>query len=159
MAEENDDNEQGGRTAANAAMKRIAEKELREIRKRQRRKRMIVFGLSFSLLFLAIFGSLFTIKSNLDLSRNMVRSPEVRILGYDGALLETIKGHYSQDVSLTTLPERVQNVFVAATDPDGDTMTYALTDDASGLFTIDAATGTISLKEVDPEFTQRTGGS
>jgi len=117
VAEENDDNEQGGRTAANAAMKRIAEKELREIRKRQRRKRMIVIGLSFSVLFLAIFGSLFTIKSNLDLSRNMVRSPEVRILGYDGALLETIKGHYSQDVSLTTLPERVQNVFVAATDP------------------------------------------
>ena len=54
---------------------------------------------------------------------------------------------------------REEILTVAGTDPDGDTMTYALTDDASGLFTIDAATGTISLKEVDPQFTQRTGGS
>jgi penicillin-binding protein 1A len=117
VAEENDDNEQGGRTAAKAAMKRIADKELREIRKRQRRKRLILYGLGLSVVFLTVFGILYSIKSNLDLSRNMVRSPEIRILGYDGALLETIQGRYSQDVSLTTLPERVQNVFVAAADP------------------------------------------
>nr|WP_254869808.1 transglycosylase domain-containing protein [Thalassospira sp. HF15] len=98
-------------------MKRIADKELREARRRQRRKRMILTVLSVSVVFLTIFGLVYSISSSLDLSRNMVRSPEIRILGYDGALLETIKGRYSQDVSLTTLPERLQNVFVAAADP------------------------------------------
>jgi penicillin-binding protein 1A len=159
VAEENDDNEQGGRTAANAAMKRIAEKELREIRKRQRRKRMIVFGLSFSLLFLAIFGSLFTIKSNLDLSRNMVRSPEVRILGYDGALLETIKGHYSQDVSLTTLPERVQNVFVAAADPTFFDHLGVSGADVARMFSTENAPGsTITMKVARSFFKTKDSG-
>ncbi|WP_417830151.1 transglycosylase domain-containing protein [Thalassospira sp.] len=128
MAEEYDDDENengtendngaGGRTAAQSAMRRIAEKELREIRRRQRRKRMILTSSCVILVFLSLFGITFSIGANLDLSRNMIRSPEIRILGYDGALLETVKGRYSQDVSLTTLPERIQNVFVAATDPE-----------------------------------------
>ncbi len=117
MAEEDDEKQSGGQSAAQSAMKRIAEKELRTIRRRIRRRRMLIIGFFASITALAVFGISFSIKSNLDLSRNMIRSPEIRILGYDGALLETIKGHYSQDVSLTTLPERVQNVFVAATDP------------------------------------------
>ena len=113
-----DDNNAGGRTAAQSAMRRIAEKELREIRRRQRRRRMILISSSVILVVLSLFGVTFSIGANLDLSRNMIRSPEIRILGYDGAVLETVKGRYSQDVSLTTLPERIQNVFVAATDPE-----------------------------------------
>ena len=48
-------------------------------------------------------------------------------------------------------------------DPDaGDTLTYALTDDAGGLFSIDANTGDISIAQgtaAAPEFTQQTGTS
>ncbi len=51
---------------------------------------------------------------------------------------------------------------VDTVDPDaGDTHTYALTDDASGMFTIDANTGEISVSgsATTPEYTQRTGSS
>ena len=48
----------------------------------------------------------------------------------------------------------------AGIDPDaGDTLTYALTDDAGGLFSIDANTGDISIAQgtaATPEFTQQT---
>ena len=117
MAEEDDEQQSGGQSAAKMAMKQIAERELRTIRRRIRRRRMLLIGFFLSVTIFAVLGIGYSIQSNLDLSRNMIRSPEIRILGYDGALLETIKGHYSQDVSLTTLPERVQNVFVAAADP------------------------------------------
>ncbi|MBX2832517.1 MAG: penicillin-binding protein [Rhodospirillales bacterium] len=116
MAEE-DEEQGGGQSAAQTAMKRIAEKELQAIRRRIRRRRTILISFFLSVTALAVFGIGYSIQSNLDLSRNMIRSPEIRILGYDGALLETIGGRYSQDVSLTILPERIQNVFVAATDP------------------------------------------
>lgn len=99
------------------AMKQIADRELRAVRRRIRRRRALVAAFCLVVVGLAILGMGSLIKSNLDLSRNMIRSPEIRILGYDGALLETVRGHYSQDVSLTILPERVQNVFVAAADP------------------------------------------
>ncbi|KJE33758.1 penicillin-binding protein [Thalassospira sp. HJ] len=161
MAEENEDgeNSSGGRTAAQMAMKRIAEKELREARKWQRRKRMAIYGLSFAVVFFTIFGIIFSIKSNLDLSRNMVRSPEVRILGYDGALLETIKGHYSQDVSLTTLPERVQNVFVAAADPEFyDHFGVSGADFARIFSTGDEPGSTITMKVAHSFFKRKDSG-
>ena len=172
MAEENDDdngpdngpdndqdNGPGGKTAAKAAMKRIADKELREIRKRLRRKRMLVIGLSFSLVFLCIFGIVYSISSNLDLSRNMLRSPEIRILGYDGALLETIKGRYSQDVSLTTLPERVQNVFVAAADPTFfDHFGVSAVDFARIFSTEDSPGSTITMKVARSFFKNKDSG-
>ncbi|HCK20043.1 MAG TPA: penicillin-binding protein [Thalassospira sp.] len=163
MAEENengeDENNEGGRTAAKAAMKRIAAKERREALRRQRRRRMIVFGVCFSVVFLTIFGIIYSIKSNLDLSRNMVRSPEIRILGYDGALLETIKGHYSQDVSLTTLPERVQNVFVAAADPDFfDHLGVSGADFARVFSTEDAPGSTITMKVARSFFKRKDSG-
>ncbi|WP_417824637.1 transglycosylase domain-containing protein [Thalassospira lucentensis] len=118
MAEEDEDHTGGGQSAANSAMQKIAEREMRIIRRRMRRRRMITIGFCLTLVVGSLFGMMYSIQSNLDLSRNMIRSPQVRILGYDGALLETVEGRYSQDVSLTTIPERVQNVFVAATDPN-----------------------------------------
>ncbi|MDG4718851.1 MULTISPECIES: transglycosylase domain-containing protein [Thalassospira] len=148
MAEDDDDEQQaGGQTAAQAAMKRIADRELRKIRRQIRRRRALLIAFFLSIAGFAILGIGYSIKSNLDLSRNMIRSPEIRILGYDGALLETIKGHYSQDVSLTTLPERVQNVFVAATDPTFyDHMGVSATDFAR-IFTSREGTGsTITMK-------------
>ena len=79
---------------------------------------MILIGGFLILTIGSVIGMMYSIQTNLDLSRNMIRSPEIRILAYDGAVLETVEGHYSQDVSLTTIPERVQNVFVAAADPN-----------------------------------------
>lgn len=147
MAEEDDEQQSGGQSAAQSAMKRIAEKELRAIRRRIRRRRMLIIGFFVSITALALFGISYSIKSNLDLSRNMIRSPEIRILGFDGALLETIKGHYSQDVSLTTLPERVQNVFVAATDPNFYDHNGVTGEDFARIFTGREGSGsTITMK-------------
>ncbi|HBN48789.1 MULTISPECIES: transglycosylase domain-containing protein [Thalassospira] len=115
--EERDEPQRGGANAAQAAMQEITERELRIIRRRRRRRRTLLIGF-FSLIgFAAVMAIVLTIQSNLDFSRNMIRSPEVRIMGFDGATLEIVQGRYSQDVSLTTIPERIQNVFVAGTDP------------------------------------------
>ncbi|MEM7621321.1 MAG: FG-GAP-like repeat-containing protein, partial [Pseudomonadota bacterium] len=52
-------------------------------------------------------------------------------------------------------------VIVTATgfDADGDTQTYSLTDDASGMFTIDNSTGAISILGNTPSFSVKTGSS
>ncbi|WP_404423914.1 transglycosylase domain-containing protein [Thalassospira australica] len=115
--EEQEEPQRGGASAAQAAMQEIEERELRIIRRRRRRRRMLTIVFFVSVAVLAVTGITLTIQSNLDFSRNMIRSPEVRIMGFDGATLQIVQGRYSQDVSLTTIPERVQNVFVAATDP------------------------------------------
>ena len=51
----------------------------------------------------------------------------------------------------------------AGVDPDaGDTLTYALTDDAGGMFAIDSNTGEISIEQgsaATPQFTQQTGSA
>jgi penicillin-binding protein 1A len=160
VAEDDDDDKQsGGQTAAQSAMKRIADRELRTIRRRIRRRRMILIIFFASVAFLAVFGMTYSIKSNLDLSRNMVRSPEIRILGYDGALLETIGGHYSQDVSLTTLPERIQNVFVVATDPTFYDHTGIGGSDFARIFSRDPGSGsTITMKVARSFFKTKDNG-
>ncbi|KEO57902.1 penicillin-binding protein [Thalassospira permensis NBRC 106175] len=116
--EERDEPQRGGANAAQAAMQEITERELRIIRIRRRRRSMFIVVLSTFLTFSAALATMLLIQSNLDFSRNMIRSPEVRVMGFDGATLEIVRGRYSQDVSLTTIPERIQNVFVAASDPD-----------------------------------------
>ncbi|MEM7620506.1 MAG: FG-GAP-like repeat-containing protein, partial [Pseudomonadota bacterium] len=44
-------------------------------------------------------------------------------------------------------------------DADGDTQTYSLTDDASGMFTIDSSTGAISIAGGTASFSAKTGAS
>ena len=147
MAEEDEDHTGGGQSAANSAMQKIAEREMRIIRRRMRRRRMITIGFCLTLVVGSLFGIMYSIQSNLDLSRNMIRSPQVRILGYDGALLETVEGRYSQDVSLTTIPERVQNVFVAATDPNFFNHIGVSGHDFARIFSGDPGSGsTITMK-------------
>lgn len=149
MAEEDEDEAQtgGGQSAANSAMQKIAEREMRIIRRRMRRRRMVIIGVFLTLAIGSIFGIMYSIQSNLDLSRNMIRSPEIRILAYDGALLETVEGRYSQDVSLTTIPERVQNVFVAATDPTFFDHMGVSGSDFARIFSRDPGSGaTITMK-------------
>ncbi len=140
-------------------MLRIAEKELIEARRRIRRRRTILIGFFVSVALMAIIGIAYSIKSNLDLSRNMIRSPEIRILGYDGALLETIQGRYSQDVSLTTLPERIQNVFVVATDPTFFDHTGIGGADFARIFSGDSGPGsTITMKVARSFFKKKDNG-
>ncbi|WP_339858742.1 transglycosylase domain-containing protein [Thalassospira alkalitolerans] len=116
--EELEDTEAGGKNAAQAAMQEIAERELRIIMRRRRRRRLFLIMFSAVVALSALLAIALSVQTNLDFSRNMIRSPEVRIMGFDGATLEIVQGRYSQDVSLTTLPERIQNVFVVAADPD-----------------------------------------
>ncbi|MEQ9347069.1 MAG: transglycosylase domain-containing protein [Thalassospira sp.] len=158
MADE-DEEQSGGQSAAQSAMRRIADKELRSIRRRIRRRRSLLIGFCVSVFALAVFGIGYSIQSNLDLSRNMIRSPEVRILGYDGALLETIGGRYSQDVSLTTLPERVQNVFVAAADPGFYDHMGVSGADFARIFSNSAGSGsTITMKVARSFFKNKANG-
>ncbi|MEQ8284469.1 transglycosylase domain-containing protein [Thalassospira sp.] len=158
MADE-DEEQSGGQSAAQSAMRRIADKELRSIRRRIRRRRSLLIGFGLAIVALAVFGISYSIQSNLDLSRNMIRSPEVRILGYDGALLETIGGRYSQDVSLTTLPERVQNVFVAAADPGFYDHMGVSGADFARIFSNSAGSGsTITMKVARSFFKNKANG-
>ncbi|WP_085584365.1 transglycosylase domain-containing protein [Thalassospira mesophila] len=114
---ENNETKRSGADAAQAALQEIEDRRLGEIRRRKRRVRLVV-----ATIILLVSGGIatfvtVTIKSQLDFSRKADRSPDVQIVGFDGTVLETVKGHYSQDVSLNSLPKRLQNVFVAASDP------------------------------------------
>ena len=73
-------------------------------------------------------------------------------------------GWTTSNVSLvenSTVPVGTVVATAAGIDPDaGDTLTYTLTDDAGGLFSIDANTGEISIAQGSggtAEFTQQTG--
>lgn len=119
MAEyDNDDVRRSGASAAQSAMQEIEERERIKILWRKRRFRFLVTTISLAIIVAAVILTSTIIGSNLDLSRNMLRSPEIRVAGYDGSTLKLVKGHYSQDVSLNTIPKNVQNVFIAAADPD-----------------------------------------
>ena len=76
--EEQEEPQRGGASAAQAAMQEIEERELRIIRRRRRRRRMLTIVFFVSVAVLAVTGITLTIQSNLDFSRNMIRSPEVR---------------------------------------------------------------------------------
>ncbi|MCC9621448.1 penicillin-binding protein [Thalassospira sp. MA62] len=164
MAEDDQQNEQdapqsGGRSAAQIAMREIEERERRERRRRIFRRRMIVLALMLVTFGATLFGLVYSITSRLDLSRNVIRSPEIRILGYDGALLETVGGRYSQDVSLTTLPEQIQHVFVAATDPEFYDHWGVHGADLARVFSTSPGAGsTITMKVARSFFSQKNNG-
>ncbi|MDP2700388.1 transglycosylase domain-containing protein [Thalassospira sp.] len=147
MAENDEEPRRGGANAAQSAMHEIEERRLREYRLRRRKIRAAVTIIALTVIIGTVTAITLSISSNLDLSRNMLRSPEVRIVGYDGSALKIVKGHYSQDVSLTTIPERVQDVFVAAADPRFYEHAGVSASDFVRIFTGDPAPGsTITMQ-------------
>ncbi len=158
--DENNQTKKSGAAAAQAAVKAIEDRERRKIRRRKRRIWLAI--IAFILLILVGIATLLTlsIRSQLDFSRMVDRSPNVQIADFNGTIMTTVQGHYSQDVSLLTFPKRLQRVFVAAADPGFYHHIGAGLSDVTRILSGDAAPGsTITMKVARSFFQMPASGS
>ncbi|RCK42584.1 penicillin-binding protein [Thalassospira profundimaris] len=158
--DENNQTKKSGVAAAQAAVKEIEDRERREIRRRKRR--ILLAIIAFILLILAGIATLLTlsIRSQLDFSRKADRSPTVQIADFSGTIMTNVQGHYSQDVSLITFPERLQRVFIVAADPGFYHHFGAGFSDVMRILSGDAAPGsTITMKVARSFFEVPASGS